>query len=83
MPCTGAAGEVFGQPLAITFGDQGWQSFRQALDVRDRLTHPKTFEDCHVDEVALNTVEQGHTWFWGMNNEFVRVARAHREKHHW
>lgn len=78
-----AAGKAFGQPFATTFGDQGWQSFREALDVRDRLTHPKTFEDCDVDEVALETVDQGHAWFRGLNNEFVRVARAHREDHHW
>jgi hypothetical protein len=78
-----AAGEAFGQVLTVTFGDQGWQSFRDALDVRDRLTHPKTFEDCHVDEDALKTVDEGHAWFRGLNNEFVRVARAYRADHPW
>jgi hypothetical protein len=78
-----AAGEAFGQGLRDTFGDQGWGSFRLALDVRDRITHPKTFENCHVDEVALDTVDAGHTWFKALNGEFVRVAREHRGMNHW
>ncbi len=77
------AGTAFGQTLSVNFGDQGWQSFGEALDIRDRLTHPKTFEDCHVDEDALETVDQGHEWFRNLNNEFVRVASAHREDHNW
>lgn len=78
-----AAGEAFQQPLAVSFGDAGWQSFRAALDVRDRITHPKTYQDCHVDGDALDTVNRGHDWFRGLNNEFVRVAREHRQTHPW
>jgi hypothetical protein len=78
-----AAGEAFNQPLDTDFGDQGWQAFCEALDIRDRLTHPKTFDDCHVDEEALNTVDSGHTWFRNLNNEFVKVARKHRENNSW
>ena len=78
-----AAGEAFQQPLAVSFGDTGWQSFRAALDVRDRITHPKTYQDCHVDGDALDTVNQGHDWFRGLNNEFVRVAQEHRQTHPW
>jgi uncharacterized protein (DUF1778 family) len=78
-----AAAEAFAQPLNVTFGDQGWTSFREALDVRDRITHPKTFESCHVDEVALDTVDKGQDWFRDLNNEFVRVARDHRDTHRW
>jgi hypothetical protein len=78
-----AAGEAFRQPLAVSFGDTGWQSFRTALNVRDRITHPKTYEDCHVDGDSLDTVNQGHEWFRAVNNEFVRVAREHRQVHNW
>lgn len=78
-----AAGTAFGQTLSVNFGDQGWQSFGEALDICDRLTHPRIFDDCHVDEDALETVDQGHEWFRNLNNEFVRVASAHREDHNW
>jgi hypothetical protein len=62
------AGDAFGQSLSVTFGDQGWQSFRTALAVRDRLTHPKTYDDCIVDENALDAVDRGHKWFRDLNN---------------
>ncbi|HVN83008.1 MAG TPA: hypothetical protein VMW38_28760, partial [Terriglobia bacterium] len=76
------AGDVFGHSLDDNFRDQGWQSFQAALDVRDGLTHPKTFEDCHVDDDALETVDQGHAWFKDLHNEFVRVAHLHRNREH-
>jgi hypothetical protein len=41
-------GEAFHQSLDTDFGGQGWQTFRKALDIRDRLTHPETFDNCHV-----------------------------------
>ena len=78
-----AAGHAFRRPLRVTFGDQGWSSLQLAVTVRDRITHPKSFQDCHVDKDALDTVDGGHTWFRKLANEFVRVARAHRRQHHW
>ena len=78
-----AAGEGFGEALAVEFGDQGWQAFQAAIIVRDRLTHPKTFEDCQVTEEDLNTVDAAEAWYRGVNHEFVRVARAHRASHKW
>lgn len=78
-----AAGEAFGQQLNVTFGDQGWESFCNALDIRDRLTHPKILSDCDVEGDDISTVSRGHDWFRGLNNEFVRVARLHRESGGW
>lgn len=78
-----AAGDAFGQPLTLDFGNIGWESFRAALDVRDRLTHPKTFSDCLVNEDDLDKVDKGHEWFREVNNEFVRVVRKHRANHNW
>jgi hypothetical protein len=78
-----AAGDVFNQTLSADYGDQGWQAFCGAIDIRDRLTHPKTFEDCHVGEEELETVDRGHKWFRDLNNEFVKVASKHRDNHKW
>jgi hypothetical protein len=77
------AGQGFGEEVAVDFGDAGWASFQDAISVRDRITHPKTFEDCHVDDDALDTVERGHDWFRNLNAEFVRIARQHRNNHQW
>jgi hypothetical protein len=77
------AGDVFGVPLQIRFDDQGWSAFRSAIEVRDRITHPKTLLDCHIAGDVLNVVDNGHQWFKGVNNEFVRVARAHKQQNNW
>jgi hypothetical protein len=77
------AADAFGHGLHVSFGAQGWASVQGAVKVRDRRTHPKGFEDGHVDEDALDMVDRGHTWFRDFHNEFVRVARAHREQHRW
>ena len=78
-----AAGDAFLQEIATSFADQGWVSFREAVGIRNRLTHPKSHSDCHVHLHDLVTVEQGQLWFKGLNNEFVRIAHAHRKNHHW
>jgi len=74
---------AFEEALHVLFGDQGWASFQQAVQVRDRLTHPKSLEDCSVDEDALEAVDRGHRWFRDLHNAFIRGAGAHRAQHHW
>jgi hypothetical protein len=73
-----AAGAAFKQPLVVDYTGSGWQSFQAALGVRNRLTHPKTFRDCYVDEDALSSVDRGHDWFRALSNEFTRVAQEYR-----
>ena len=78
-----AAGEGFGEALAGDFGGQGWEAFQSAIRVRDRLTHPKTFDDCQVDEDDLRQVDEAEVWYRALNNEFVRIARTYRTAHPW
>lgn len=77
------AQEAFGSTLNVDWGGQGWQALGEAVSVRDRITHPKTREGCFVNEDALETVDRGHEWFRELNNEFVRIARAHRDESGW
>lgn len=77
------AGNAFGEPLKIDFGGQGWQSFKSAIQIRDRLTHPKSKKDCYVENEFLETVESGENWFKSLNREFNRVAVSHSENHEW
>jgi hypothetical protein len=78
-----AAGAGFGQPLKITFGDEGWPTFKAAMEIRNRIAHPKNVQDCWIFEDALKTVNEANEWFKGLQNEFVRVAREHRAVHGW
>ena len=77
------AGEAFGEPLNIDFGDQGWKALKSAIKIRDSLTHPKSKKDCFVENEYLDIVESGESWFKNSNKEFVRVAVSHSKKHNW
>jgi len=77
------AGEAFGRPLSVDFGGTGWPSFGKSIAIRDRITHPKTMDECRVSSENLETVEEGHSWFRGLQNEYVRVAREHRSESGW
>jgi len=78
-----AAGTGFGQDLNITFGDEGWATFKTAMALRNRVTHPKRVADCCIEEPDLAVVTAANEWFKTLQNEFVRVARAHRTANHW
>ena len=78
-----AAADGFGQPLKITFGDEGWVTFKDAMELRDRVTHPKAVADCWNYEQDIETVNSANEWFKTLQNEFVRVAREHRAAHRW
>jgi hypothetical protein len=75
-----AAGDGFGQELNITFGNQGWTTFKAAIELRNQVTHPKRVGDCWIFETHLQTVNAADDWFRTLQNEFVRVARAHRKQ---
>ncbi len=78
-----ATGNGFGKALKVRFDNQGWAAFQEAITIRDRLTHPKTFQDCHVSGADLDTVDTAEAWYRSLNNEYIRVARAHRAAHNW
>ena len=78
-----AAGAGFGQQLKVTFGDRGWATFKAAMEIRHRVTHPKTVRDCWVLEGELKTVRDASEWFKKLQNEFVRVARENRVASGW
>lgn len=78
-----AAAIAYGRELAVRYDDQGWQRFAAAIEIRDRLTHPKSHADCGVGDEDLDSVDRGHEWYRGLNQEFVRAAREHRREHNW
>lgn len=77
------AGDGFGERLKVTFGERGCERFREALALRNQVTHPKQVSDCLILEKNIQTVMAANEWFKKLQNEFVRVARAHREVHRW
>lgn len=70
------AGDAFGQSCGIAC-----EPLRAATDIRNRLTHPKTFEQCQVSVLDLDKVKEAEKWFRDLNHWFVRVAEQHRAAH--
>ncbi|MFA9480471.1 hypothetical protein ACERK3_19565 [Phycisphaerales bacterium AB-hyl4] len=43
-------------------GGQGWESFKEALAIRNRITHPKKVSDLQIDDDELDTCIDAHQW---------------------
>ena len=41
----------------------GWDSFQRAIEMRNRITHPRTPEDLNLSKEDFNHIELGATWF--------------------
>ena len=52
------------------FGTGGWQQLIQLLDIRHRLTHPKSAEQLDLTDSEVGTYRNGFAWFVGIFNEF-------------
>lgn len=75
-----AAGVAFGEGLTVNCNDERWPLFKDAMAIRHAITHPKRVQDCWIFEGDIQKVITAHEWFRALQNEFVRVARAHRER---
>jgi hypothetical protein len=53
----------FSSPLRVTFGDDYWREFKEAMEIRNQITHPKTAQDCWIFESSLQKVIAAHEWF--------------------
>lgn len=51
-------------PLEV-FGESGWEQFKKATGVRNRLTHPKSMEDLTITDEDLRVFHIGRDWFYG------------------
>jgi recombinational DNA repair protein (RecF pathway) len=43
--------------------DAGWDNFKKALKIRDRLMHPKSSSDLIVNDADVSTVDKAVGWF--------------------
>jgi hypothetical protein len=55
------------------FSDNGWSEMQVALQVRHRITHPKTPGDLDVTAAELGTVREAHRWLF---NCLVHVVNS-------
>lgn len=48
--------------IAAELSHAGWAHFKQAISIRNRITHPKPESDMHVSNGDLSTVASGLSW---------------------
>jgi hypothetical protein len=58
----------------LNFADQGWVSFKRCLQIRNRITHPKSREDMQVSDEELEDLSEMHAWIHATT--WRNVARA-------
>jgi hypothetical protein len=49
---------VVGLSLTINKGNRNWQSYSEALKIRDRITHPKRLEDLELTDADIEAVRE-------------------------
>jgi hypothetical protein len=56
--------KFYGRPNPIDFGGGGWRRFREAYEVRNRITHPKRLEDLEISDAELAALGSANRWFF-------------------
>ena len=72
--------EVFSRAHAVTaapkYDGEGWVAFREALQIRHRITHPKATGEVQVSDEDLATVQKAHMWFLDSTFDVYVEGRA-------
>ena len=61
------------------FADNGWNQFRKAVKIRDRITHPKSIKDLTISDTDLTIIEHGCEWFILANHEILHSFKTRRK----
>jgi len=61
------AARAFNVSYTLVVDDEGWSKFRDALILRNRITHPKQIDDLQLSDDEVQVVADTATWF--LNNQ--------------
>jgi len=70
---------VFRCPKSPTYTTAGWQAFRQAQALRNRLAHPKIFGDLMVSDADVKAVDKAQEWFLESAHALLSASRRARK----
>jgi hypothetical protein len=69
--------------LKVRFDHVGWTRLKQAIEIRNRVTHPKSHHDLEVTDADLATLKAGFSWIKATAEyllaTIVVVQRSHLE----
>lgn len=52
---------------------KGWRDYKDAIKIRDRLMHPKRYQDLEITDSEIETTEGAYIWF---TNELSKLEQA-------
>jgi len=55
--------KIFGKELGLEIGTTSWENFKNAVKIRNRITHPKGWGDIDLTEEELETIKSVNVWF--------------------
>jgi hypothetical protein len=76
--------KIFARAFRVTYeidkSSGEWNSFRDALKIRDRITHPKSFDDLIISDEEAETIRKTANWYIKSFNEvFILCNDSARE----
>jgi hypothetical protein len=57
--------KTFGYGMSFVFNDKGWASYLKGLQIRNRLTHPRTVSDIVISDEEHEIINEVFDWFFG------------------
>lgn len=71
--------QVYARIYDISFqvdcSGEGWVSFKRAVTIRNRVTHPKRLPDLSITDDELHTLDQALEWYVKNNIELRLLER--------
>jgi hypothetical protein len=65
--------KVYATGFQVPYGDAGWQALQDALEVRDRIAHPKLAEDFDISDSEMKVLKRADAWFWKLYQRIFMV----------
>jgi hypothetical protein len=62
------------QKFSVDFGQQGWESLRISIKIRNRITHPKSRSDLTVSNIDVQFANAGFNWLLALTIDGMNVA---------
>jgi hypothetical protein len=76
--CLRSYAEALGADFKLDRSSSGWAALLKAVDVRNRITHPKHLADIEVSHDELDTISIGVRWFGDRVSEISKKATRFR-----
>ena len=71
-----AFAKAFGSSYSLDVSGSGWQSFKNAIDIRNRITHPKRLSDLNITEDNMKDIFAAIDWYKIESLGLLRGAEA-------